>query len=103
MGRSFKLEKQVKNQYKKVMKKTERDTIQDTTTDLLSLLGIEATFELISKEEDEVVDIVLETEDTGIIIGYHGEVLESLQLVLSLCVAKKIGRFVRVSIEVGDY
>ena len=37
------------------------------------------------------------------IIGYHGEVLESLQLILSLSVAKKLGRFVRVSIEVDGY
>ena len=45
----------------------------------------------------------METKDTGMIIGYHGEVLESLQLILSLAVAKKLGRFVRVSIEVDGY
>ena len=45
----------------------------------------------------------METKDTGIVIGYHGEVLESLQLVLSLAIAKKLGRFVRVSIEVDGY
>ena len=45
----------------------------------------------------------METKDTGMVIGYHGEVLESLQLILSLAVAKKLGRFVRVSIEVDSY
>jgi spoIIIJ-associated protein len=45
----------------------------------------------------------LETEDTGIIIGYHGETLEALQLVLSLLIAKERGEFKRVSLEVGDY
>ena len=46
---------------------------------------------------------MLETKDSGIVIGYHGEILESLQLMLSLAVAKKINRFVRISIEVDGY
>jgi spoIIIJ-associated protein len=37
------------------------------------------------------------------IIGYHGEILESLQLILSLMIAKKLGKFIRVSIEVDGY
>ena len=45
----------------------------------------------------------METKDTGIVIGYHGEILESLQLMLSLAIAKEIGRFVRTSIEVDGY
>ena len=49
------------------------------------------------------ISITLETEDTGIIIGYHGETLEALQLILALLLAKQTGEFKRVSIEVGDY
>ena len=45
----------------------------------------------------------METKDTGMIIGYHGEILDSLQLVVSLAVAKKLGRFVRISIDVDGY
>ena len=53
--------------------------------------------------QDDIVSVVLETEDTGIIIGYHGETLEALQIVLSLMLAKESGEFKRVSVEVGDY
>jgi len=64
-------------------------------------LGIDAKFDVL--EDEEAIGITLETEDTGIIIGYHGETLEALQLVLSLLLAKERGEFKRVSLEVGDY
>ncbi len=52
---------------------------------------------------EESLDVTLDTQESGILIGYHGETLESLQLLLSLAVSKKIGRFIRVMIDVGDY
>ena len=79
----------------------ERKDVEQLIEKLFSLLEIEGTFTL--EEHDDVLDIMMETKDTGIVIGYHGEVLESLQLVLSLAIAKKIGRFVRASIEVDGY
>lgn len=69
--------------------------------ELLKQLGIEATFTV--EAQDDVLAVFLETQDTGIVIGYHGEVLEALQLILSLIVSKKLGRFLRVTLEVGDY
>ncbi len=64
-------------------------------------LGIDAKFTI--AEDEEVITVTLETDDTGIVIGYHGETLEALQLVLSLLVAKQQGKFKRISLEVGDY
>ena len=69
--------------------------------DFFVSLGIDTKMEIL--ETEEAIEITLETEDTGIIIGYHGETLEALQLVLSLLLAKQNGEFKRVSIEVGDY
>lgn len=87
------------------MDKKEIKTIKDVTEKLLKLLDVDGDFEILeTKDTDgESVDIVLNTKDTGVVIGYHGDTLEGLQLVLSLCVAKKLGRFVRISIDVGDY
>jgi len=76
----------------------ERKEVEKLIEKLFSLLEIEGTFSL--EEKDEILEVLMETKDTGIVIGYHGEVLESLQLILSLAIAKKIGRFIRVSIEV---
>lgn len=79
----------------------ERKDIEQLVEKLFVLLEIEGTFTL--EESEDILDIMMETKDTGMVIGYHGEVLESLQLVLSLAIAKKLGRFVRVSIEVDGY
>ncbi len=75
--------------------------IKETTEHLFSLLGITSAFTLTQGEDN--IEIVLETEENGILIGYHGETLEALQLVLSLCVAKALGTYVRISVEVGEY
>ncbi|MGI8420174.1 MAG: protein jag [Candidatus Levyibacteriota bacterium] len=86
---------------KVALKAKERKDVEQLIEKLFVLLEIEGTFAL--EEQEEILDIMMETKDTGIVIGYHGEVLESLQLLLSLAIAKKLGRFVRVSIEVDGY
>ena len=83
------------------MDKKQSKIVQDTTEELLKLLEIQGDFEV--KETEEAIEINLNTEDSGIVIGYHGDTLESLQLILSLCIARKLGEFKRVSIEVGEY
>ena len=87
------------------MDKKEIKAIKDITEKLLKLVDVDGDFEILeTKNEDgESIDIVLNTKDTGVVIGYHGDTLEGLQLVLSLCVARKLGRFVRISIDAGDY
>ncbi len=75
--------------------------INDLITDFFQHLDINGEFDLMINESS--VDVVLDTPDTGIVIGYHGEILDSLQLLLSMIVSKKLGQFVRLSLEVGDY
>lgn len=74
---------------------------QKTIKKFFDSLGIDSKFKI--SEDEEIISVSMETEDTGIIIGYHGETLEALQIVLSLILAKETGEFKRVSIEVGDY
>lgn len=64
-------------------------------------LEIDGTYELTT--QDDAIEVMLDTKDTGMVIGYHGEVLDALQLLLSLAIAKKTGEFRRVSLDVGDY
>jgi len=83
------------------MTKKEEKIIKDTTEELLKLLSVEGDIEI--NFGDETVDIVLDTPDSGIVIGRHGDILESLQLVLSIAISKKLNKFLRISLEVGDY
>jgi spoIIIJ-associated protein len=87
------------------MDKKEIKIIKEITEKLLELLSVDGDFKMLDSKEDgeESVEIVLNTKDTGVVIGYHGDTLEGLQLVLSLCVTRALGRFVRISIDVGDY
>lgn len=87
------------------MDKKEIKTIKEITEKLLQFLDVDGDFEILEtkKANEESVEVVLNTKDTGVVIGYHGDTLEGLQLVLSLCVARALGRFVRISIDVGDY
>jgi spoIIIJ-associated protein len=87
------------------MDKKEIKVIKEITEKLLKLLDVEGDFSLLDSKdgEKENVEIVLSTKDTGVVIGYHGDTLEGLQLILSLCVARNLGRFVRISVDVGDY
>lgn len=81
--------------------KDEPKIVKEENEALLKQLGIEGDCEVFLNEDG--VEVVLNTSDSGIVIGYHGENLEALQLILSLVVSKKIGRFIRVSVDIGDY
>lgn len=83
------------------MTKAQFEKIQKKTEELLGLLGVKAIVSVAA--EGEVAKVNLETDETGMLIGYHGETLEALQLVLSLMLAKTLGEFIRVSLEIGDY
>lgn len=76
-------------------------TAHDSIEHLLSRIGVSGAVTITPTEE--MMDVVLDTEESGIVIGYHGEALEALQLIFSLLISKKIGHFVRVNLEVGDY
>lgn len=83
------------------MSKKEEKIVKDTTEELFKLLEIQGGVEVMQNEDS--IDIALDTPDSGIVIGRHGDILESLQLVLSIVISKKLGKFLRVSLEVGDY
>lgn len=89
-----------KDSVKKISTK-EKNLIKKIVKEFLALLGIKEEHEL--SFEENTINLILDIQDKGVIIGYHGEVLDSLQLIFSLIIAKKINRFIPVSIEVGDY
>lgn len=78
-----------------------KNSSEEIIKNLLDHLGIKDSFEI--EENEESISVVINSEDPGLIIGHHGDTLDSLQLILSLMVAKKLGEFKRVNVEVGDY
>jgi spoIIIJ-associated protein len=73
----------------KVLVTVKRDYIYEAKTyirDILSSMGVKAEIRI--KEEENVIKITLTGPDMGIIIGYRGETLDSLQYLVSLVVNK---------------
>lgn len=53
--------------------------------------------------KDGVLELTVNSNDYGIIIGRRGETLDSLQYLTGLAVKKACGKYIRVAINVGDY
>lgn len=83
------------------MAKSQKNTTEEKIKEFFGVLGIEDTFEV--SESEELIEVIIDSEDPGMLIGHHGDTLDSLQLILSLAIAKESGEFKRVSLEVGDY
>jgi spoIIIJ-associated protein len=84
------------------MKKTE-EIIKKTAEELLQLLEIEKPTVELRKDERGVFHVAIKTTDSGILIGYHGENVYALQLILSLIVYKKTNQWQRLVLDIGDW
>lgn len=52
---------------------------------------------------DDVVEMEVSCEDYGIIIGRRGDTLDALQYLTSLAIKKQTDKYVRVTLNVGNY
>ncbi len=79
-----------------------REATEDFLRSLLKNAGIQATLSCEEREGGELF-YSLAGEDLGILIGHHGEVLDSLQYLLSLVTNRHGDDFVRVTIDIENY
>ncbi len=89
-------------------KKNFSKEIKEMVVDLLEKLDIGASvvLDVILDEEDKDIDhyeVKIETQETGLLIGRRGEILNSLQLLLGVMIYKKLGKWIRIVLDVGDY
>lgn len=76
--------------------------VQQVTEDFLQKLEVEGTVS-VDTDETGAYRVHIETAETGLLIGYHGQTLESFQIILTLLATKKTGSWQRVYVNVGDY
>lgn len=74
----------------------------DAAQGLIDRLEIVGTVD-VTTDETGAFRVGVATEETGLLIGHHGKTLESLQLILGILVSKKLGRWVKVYVNIGDY
>ncbi|MBU0709002.1 KH domain-containing protein [Patescibacteria group bacterium] len=78
---------------------------QQTAQELLGLLGIPVDV-VVEIDQDEVIRINLSSKDQeniGILIGYHGATLHSLQLILALVINRGRDDWFRVQVDIDGY
>jgi len=72
--------------------------------ELLSLMGTKAQVKASEDKKNEAVRIDIETEEeTGLLIGRHGETIEAIQSILGMMLKKKTGDWVRIIVDVGGW
>lgn len=82
------------------MEKSEQ--IKNIAVELLETLSIEGEVS-VDEDESQAFRVHIETPETGLLIGFHGQTLESFQILLSLIVGKTLGSWEKVYVNVGDY
>lgn len=77
-------------------------TVQKEIEKLLKQIGVTSTVAV--SGTDEGFTVALDAgEDNALLIGKHGNTLSSLELIITLIVANKLGEFKRTTVEVGSY
>lgn len=83
------------------------EKLTDVLDNLLGLLLLEGSYEI--EEGDEAMNVLIETDEAGRLIGARGESLDGLQLIVNQIMSRKIGegpsaeRFKKVIIDVSGW
>jgi spoIIIJ-associated protein len=80
-------------------------TILTTAQALIDQLGFadRVTLSVQPSESSEIYQLNLETKEPAIVIGYHGETLSAIQLLLGLHLHANTGQWLNLSVNVNDY
>lgn len=84
-------------------KDSKLEFLKTTATAILNHLGISAEIKAAKDEKGEAYLLDLTGEGLGALIGYHGEVLSSLQLILSLAAYRKFGEWLPLTVDADNY
>ncbi len=87
--------------------KEEKVSIEDKAkvflNDVLGAMDITAVIDTKLIEEENTLEIVLNGDDMGILIGKRGQTLDSLQYLVSMVVNKETEEYIRVKVDTENY
>ena len=75
--------------------------IENKANKLIELLGSKAKVEVLEKDDSFLVNLAAD-EETGLLIGRHGETINSIQAILALSLREVLGEK-KVYVNVGDW
>jgi spoIIIJ-associated protein len=86
--------------------KKEESFIKEQAETLLARMNIPVEGKVEESREDKHYRVELapkDREDLPLLIGYHGQTLNALQVILGLLTFRKFGEFTPLLVEAGDY
>jgi len=72
-------------------------------SDIFSTMGIDTEIDIIYDEANTTLEINLNGEDMGVLIGKRGQTLDSLQYLVSLVINKNSDNYVKVKLDTENY
>ena len=80
------------------------ESVEKLCTELFDLVGVQVSIDISEDKNNEAVLVNLSSEDSaGLLIGRRGETISAIQYMLGMMLRKKLGGWVRVVVNVGDY
>ncbi len=85
------------------IKASTKNTTKKFLDDVFKAMGINATTEVIYDEENATVEINIDGDEMGVLIGKRGQTLDSLQYLVSLVVNKNSENYIKVKLDTENY
>ena len=85
-------------------KETNTEVAQKLSEELLILMGVDAKIDVSEDKENQALVINISSDnETGLLIGRHGQTLLSFQAAIGMMLKQKLGEWIRVVVNVGDW
>ena len=84
------------------MEKTTLTKIKTIINELFEKVGVDTDKIEISQKEG-IIQVSIESKQASLLIGYHGETLQSLQLICGLIVQVKSGEWFKIVLDVNNW
>ncbi len=85
------------------IKMTIENTAKKFLTDIFSTMEINASIEVSYDQENTTVEVNIDGDEMGVLIGKRGQTLDSLQYLVSLVVNKNSENYIKVKLDTENY
>ena len=79
------------------------NTAREFLEKVLKAMKVDASINITLDKENEILDINLEGQDMGVLIGKRGQTLDSLQYLVSLVINKNTEKYIKVKLDTENY
>jgi len=84
--------------------KSKIEIVESVAEELLELMGVTVKPKVFEDKQNEAIVVSLDNQDeAGLLIGRHGQTIESLQAAIGMLAKEKLGEWTRVIVNVGDW